>query len=1278
MLEEENMFSSVLDCPACSHRFHYEHQTENIPDEITCPECGRSSSCEDFSALLFCPHCRSKLKVPLNLLHESSLMCPRCNGILNDNSVSLNEEDYESTYDGHGHLQSFQRMLRDGEIFDKFRVVRLIGCGGMAEVYQAEHLLLKQRCALKLMRNNGASSDPVFIKRFLREAKLSHSLNHPNIVKVFDVGNDVKTGYFFIAMEYIEGQTLQDLSRQGRLSEETLKTVLYSMGNALQVLADAQVVHRDIKPSNIMRDGNGVFKLMDLGIAKSSSNYATGEMTLTMEQSTMGTPSYASPEQCRSAHSVDIRSDIYSLGAAIYHAASGKLPFDGSTAVEIILKVVQGEAEPLKNLRPDLSEDFLDLIDRMMKKDPAERPESPAALINMLAGAGTRRGWLFKRKTSRSSGKKSEKLAKRVRGIIKFLVCIVLLAVIAVNGGYLYRQYKNSSSVAPPVAQTGNILSGLQPMMSYPDSSGEITVFSRWIDKKRYPYAPSVTFAAIEEKYRAFEYDFLEKSPPEDRIPSRLIHDGVAHLDEKLRNRVASSPIHYSSFDEGFTIVLGFQIPEAGECDIVNKHLLQVKIYNRRLLIISGKLYALIDWEIPAGQWINVTISADADKRKLMVFADNVFLGSYLLDKWTPASSYVNWNFPKGHSGVGYKLSYVKAYNWPLEVDVWAEKASPKTYSSPQDVKKCLIPDGSVTPPGKQGAVKAAPVVAEEKTANPVSPAAAEEKTAEPVSPAATEVKAPEPAAPFAAEVKKNESPRPSSTVSPQPEAVGKMTLQEQLSYNWKRYHALEKVDRQAWASVSQKTFKMPAEQGKAYRQILQSRKQLLVSWRNRLKEIEERNKKIAAAKNKDYDGNAGRKFQLLFREFTEDHRSWGYNHETLQESRKMLQLFTEKMIDPNLSVEDSTHSRFNGALIFSLSSGRIPHPTDFLSPLVKRFVDPSPLADAVDLRSSFYMMQHSTLVRYGLPTAVLSRVMGDILKKRQAPFQTAVSAAWMDLCQIIFFDGQDYTGAHLREAVLSGQDEFVSHMLAAGADPNWQDGNGEHSLFATYQLVNGEHIRGLLLAAGADPGVRNKAGKTARDYAYMPDFLKNWENGNLEACRKLLDGRIFPDMDMANGHTLLTDACRKLNLPAIKLLIQHSAEPDKVDQRGMSPMGELFEHLQKCQTSGSASRSSSRRSTEDSRYKDVYEAIRILLNAGSDLRKNSRGFNFLYMFAMRYSDLPESEAMMLFMVKHAKNFSAANWRSFSSAIQRNKKWSPRTKQRIYSVMPPEFRPAVK
>ncbi|MBR2719973.1 MAG: protein kinase, partial [Lentisphaeria bacterium] len=377
------MFSSILDCPECEHRFNFEHDDGTFPEIISCPACGISRGYREFSALLFCPGCRTKIKVPLDMVFDENIRCPKCNAAFNTGQ-NLLDDDYGSTLDGIGNCTASKRVLQDGDIFDKYRIISLLGRGGMAEVYLAEHLLLKQLCALKLMRDNHAADDKMYVKRFLREARLLHRLSHPNIVKVYDAGNDFKTGYFFIAMEYVEGQTLLQIANEQKLDESYLEIVLVSMVNALKCLNEANVVHRDIKPSNIMLDKNGVFRLMDLGIAKSESNHPAGEMTLTMEQSTMGTPSYASPEQCQSAHSVDIRSDIYSLGATLYHAASGKLPYDGTTAVEIILKVIRGEREPLKNLRPDLSAGFLDLIDRMMLKDPSARPASPDEILSLL------------------------------------------------------------------------------------------------------------------------------------------------------------------------------------------------------------------------------------------------------------------------------------------------------------------------------------------------------------------------------------------------------------------------------------------------------------------------------------------------------------------------------------------------------------------------------------------------------------------------------------------------------------------------------------------------------------------------------------------------------------------------------------------------------------------------------------------------------------------------------------------------------------------------------
>ena len=138
-------------------------------------------------------------------------------------------------------------------------------------------------------------------------------LQNPNIVKVYDIGADNKSGRLFIAMEYVEGNTLSSEVKNGVFTESALREVLSSITNALSELENHRVVHRDIKPSNIMRTNDGTLKLMDLGIAKVESDSPAGELTLTMAQSVIGTPGFASPEQSQSAHATDIRSDIFSF-----------------------------------------------------------------------------------------------------------------------------------------------------------------------------------------------------------------------------------------------------------------------------------------------------------------------------------------------------------------------------------------------------------------------------------------------------------------------------------------------------------------------------------------------------------------------------------------------------------------------------------------------------------------------------------------------------------------------------------------------------------------------------------------------------------------------------------------------------------------------------------------------------------------------------------------------------------------------------------------------------
>ena len=440
------MFAEILDCPVCNHRFRCDH-TGSIPEQITCPNCGQKAAAEEFSAIVLCPECRKKIKIPLELLNNPDTCCPCCDAHLHTKNLLEEADDYGSTlvFQGQNKQQSWR--LKQGDVFDKYKIVRQLGKGGMAEVYLAEHILLKQKCAIKLMQKGLETEDPIFAKRFIREAKLTHSFNHPNIVRVFDAGSDFKTGYLFLAMEYVEGESLSELAKHKTFSEDELLDIISSMAQALQALHEAGVVHRDIKPSNIMKTPEGIYKLMDLGIAKMDSGTMEGELTLTMEQTSIGTPGYASPEQCHSAHNTDIRSDIYCLGATIYHLASGVIPFDGNTPMEIVLKVLQQEPEPLKKHRPDLSLKTLLLIEKMMKKNPAERPASPEQLLEEIYSK--EHFFTFLRVYSADFLKKRVTQIHRhsiFKLLLKSLLILSLAVIVIITGTYLYRRTRSDKN----------------------------------------------------------------------------------------------------------------------------------------------------------------------------------------------------------------------------------------------------------------------------------------------------------------------------------------------------------------------------------------------------------------------------------------------------------------------------------------------------------------------------------------------------------------------------------------------------------------------------------------------------------------------------------------------------------------------------------------------------------------------------------------------------------------------------------------------------------------
>ena len=351
-------------CPVCIREFEFKTASFRIGCTV-CPHCGAEIEQNVLRLVTFCPDCHARQFASADA--AAPHVCTECGSAFQVLEQSDTVPDH---------------LLSPGDFFDKYRIVRFLGCGGMAEVYRAEHLLLGAPRALKLMKLPEESSD-LSRKRFFREARLTCSLVHPNIVKVFDIGCDDKTGYLFIVMEYIDGENLERYAARRQLSERELLEILREMASALNVLGRRGIVHRDIKPCNIMRTRDGVLKLMDLGIAKAGPFATLGNLTLTMERSVFGTPAYSSPEQCRNAHDVDVRSDIYSLGATLYQLASGRIPFDGGTPVETMMKVIHDIPPSLAGLRPDFSVNFVRLIDRMMRKEPEERPHNASELLRM-------------------------------------------------------------------------------------------------------------------------------------------------------------------------------------------------------------------------------------------------------------------------------------------------------------------------------------------------------------------------------------------------------------------------------------------------------------------------------------------------------------------------------------------------------------------------------------------------------------------------------------------------------------------------------------------------------------------------------------------------------------------------------------------------------------------------------------------------------------------------------------------------------------------------------
>ena len=281
-----------------------------------------------------------------------------------------------------------------GQVLGKCRLERELGRGGMGSVWLAEHTTLHVKVAVKVLPPAIAARDPQFAERFLREARLAAQLRHPHVVAVMDADRDPATGLHYIVQEFCSGGSVRDRMKHGPMPEIDALRVVRDMARALTAANKAGIVHRDIKPDNILVDADGHARLADLGLARQSTpltdgtgatNPATADAPqLTGTDATLGTPAYMSPEQIDDARSVDIRSDLYSLGATLFHLVCGRPPFIGESLYQMLHKIVTEPAPDPRTLRDTVSESSAQLCLTLLQKNPADRLQTPEQLLSAL------------------------------------------------------------------------------------------------------------------------------------------------------------------------------------------------------------------------------------------------------------------------------------------------------------------------------------------------------------------------------------------------------------------------------------------------------------------------------------------------------------------------------------------------------------------------------------------------------------------------------------------------------------------------------------------------------------------------------------------------------------------------------------------------------------------------------------------------------------------------------------------------------------------------------
>jgi serine/threonine protein kinase len=271
-----------------------------------------------------------------------------------------------------------------GFFVGKYKILERLGAGGMGTVYLAEHKFMKRRVAIKVLPKSKAK-DSSSLERFYREAKAIAALDHPNIVRAYDIDYDADGDVHFLVMEYVDGASLQEIIKaHGPMAIDRVANYMAQSALALQHAHEIGLVHRDIKPGNILIDRTGVVKVLDMGLARFFHDHED-MLTRKYDENVLGTADYLAPEQALDSHTVDIRADIYGLGCTFYFVLTAKSPFGEGTVAQKLIWHQTRKPKPLREWRPDVPEELNAVLDKMMAKSPNDRYQRPGEVVEALA-----------------------------------------------------------------------------------------------------------------------------------------------------------------------------------------------------------------------------------------------------------------------------------------------------------------------------------------------------------------------------------------------------------------------------------------------------------------------------------------------------------------------------------------------------------------------------------------------------------------------------------------------------------------------------------------------------------------------------------------------------------------------------------------------------------------------------------------------------------------------------------------------------------------------------